>query len=52
MWEGVKGKKKPESKKSSLKSVAPAVHRHKNEVTDKKTVTLKKVGKMKTPERQ
>ena len=44
--------KTPESKKSSLKSVALAVHQYKNEVPDKESVMVKKVGEMKTPKKQ
>ena len=44
--------KMPASKKSSLESVPLAVQQHKNEVPDKKTVMVKKIGEMKTTEKQ
>ena len=42
----------PENKKSSLKSLALTVQLHKNEVLDKKTAIVKKIGEVKTPGKQ
>ena len=39
----------PDSKKSSLKSVALAVQQHKNEVPDKKTLMVRNLVRWKQP---